>query len=477
MSDFNDNLEEERTLFNDMPPNFDIPIYDGQNHEIGDYTEEERGKVNEGYEPRMPEDSFSDPGSLERQFDSTGVTGFRNTQFEQQPPMKKTSAKVIVVIVSLLVMAAIALIITSSSLIISYFKSDKLVISEVESNLELVSEAATEVDKDKLAADYRLVEPVYNYIYDGENDGLEKYIKENKKTINLDYLDELIYSPLYYAIMCENIEAVDILLSYGADVDLYDETSGYDSPLFMAIDYEFHEIITLLVSYEANVNAINQYGATPILWATRMDAITFKHLIENGADVTAIDTMNWNILHYAAAAGNEDIYNLCLIAGIDELARTDVGYSVAHAAVFGSNVELLQKLLDKGIPLEPQLDDGTTLLHMARKDEMAFFIMNNYECDYTALDKNNLTPLHWSAYYDLGAEVLQRYIENGADVNAQDKRGMTPLMNAVPTRETVQFLIDNGANISLKDNDGYAAYDYIGEGAEYEYLKNMLRVK
>ena len=471
MSNFDENSREDETSFGDMPPNFDIPIYDGQNNEMGDYTEEEREKIDAGYEPKIQEELLPDPGSLETQFGHVGTTEAWNTQFEQQQPMKKTGAKIIVVIVALLIMAAVALSISAGSLLFSYFKSDKLVETELESESESELEVVDE---------YELVEPIYAYIEEGEDGELEKYIKNNKYALNLNYMDDERYSPLYYAIIYENVSAVDILLRHGADVELTDEEADYESPLFMAIEYADFEVIKMLLSYGANINATNQYGGTPLLYATHMSVSEYMYLVANGADTTAVDYDGWNILHYAACYGTEEMYNVCLKLGeglFDEYARTEDGYSVAHLAVAGSNISLLQILLDKGLPMELQLENGNTLLHLVTADDMAHFIMDNYECDYNALNRRNATPLHWVAYRELSPDVLQRYIDNGADVNAQDIDGVTPLMNAVPVKENVQLLIDNGADVSMKDNNGYTASDYVPNGIGSEYLKNLLRVR
>jgi len=69
------------------------------------------------------------------------------------------------------------------------------------------------------------------------------------------------------------------------------------------------------------------------------------------------------------------------------------------------------------------------------------------------------TALHWSAagYYMM--EFTEYLIEKGADVNAQDDAGKTPIMysilhsnHASNYTETLKILLENGADISIKDN-------------------------
>ena len=53
-------------------------------------------------------------------------------------------------------------------------------------------------------------------------------------------------------------------------------------------------------------------------------------------------------------------------------------------------------------------------------------------------------------------EAVKQHLANGADVNAKDD-GWTPLHNAAgySTKEMVELLISNGANVNAKNDDGW----------------------
>ena len=53
-------------------------------------------------------------------------------------------------------------------------------------------------------------------------------------------------------------------------------------------------------------------------------------------------------------------------------------------------------------------------------------------------------------------EAVKQHLANGADVNAKDD-GWTPLHNAAgySTKEMVELLISNGANVNAKNEDGW----------------------
>jgi ankyrin repeat protein len=71
-----------------------------------------------------------------------------------------------------------------------------------------------------------------------------------------------------------------------------------------------------------------------------------------------------------------------------------------------------------------------------------------YGADVNARNQSGITPLIdlcWSA--ENAIEVIKFLIDNGADVNAQDKGGNTPLHNAVNDArvDLVKLLLEHGA--------------------------------
>ncbi len=68
--------------------------------------------------------------------------------------------------------------------------------------------------------------------------------------------------------------------------------------------------------------------------------------------------------------------------------------------------------------------------------------------------------------------AMEYLLSQGADVNAKNDDGVTPLMlAATESVDAVKLLVDAGANIDAQDNQGYTALYY----APFEYIKNYLR--
>lgn len=66
------------------------------------------------------------------------------------------------------------------------------------------------------------------------------------------------------------------------------------------------------------------------------------------------------------------------------------------------------------------------------------------------------TALHWAAGRG-HAEIVRLLLENGAELEAQDYLGRTPLHAAHRHPSTVQLLLEAGANVNARDSFGATA--------------------
>ena len=87
-----------------------------------------------------------------------------------------------------------------------------------------------------------------------------------------------------------------------------------------------------------------------------------------------------------------------------------------------------------------------------------------------AKDDRGRSPLHDVAR----KEVAELLIANGANVNAKDDRGSTPLHKPANNgyKEIVELLIQKGADVNAKDGTGLTPLDYAKRHPE---IANLLR--
>lgn len=155
-------------------------------------------------------------------------------------------------------------------------------------------------------------------------------------------------------------------------------------------------------------------------------------------------------LHLAADLGRTDIVALLLASGADANARSDFhGQHVLQACfqAYGGSAWC------HGTLSEAELGDLFSVLIRYGAD------VNAKAHEYSGDDR---TILHNAAYHGL-VGVMRILVKGGAEVDAKDYAGETPLFHLVMTlgegsgdrtEETIEFLLDNGADLRARDKGG-----------------------
>ncbi|XP_014284779.1 poly [ADP-ribose] polymerase tankyrase isoform X1 [Halyomorpha halys] len=219
----------------------------------------------------------------------------------------------------------------------------------------------------------------------GDLDQVQRLLTSYPHIVNCRDLDGRHSTPLHFAAGYNRVAVVEYLLSHGADVHSKDK--GGLVPLHNACSYGHYEVTEMLVKHGANVNVADLWKFTP--------------------------------LHEAAAKGKYDIVRLLLQHGADPTKKNRDGAMAVELVKEGD-----QEVADL-------LRGNAALLDAAKRGNLArvqrLVTPENINCRDT--HGRNSTPLHLAAGYN-NVEVAEFLLENGADVNAQDKGGLIPLHNA-----------------------------------------------
>ena len=293
-----------------------------------------------------------------------------------------------------------------------------------------------------------------------------------------------------------------------AGADLYARGTYYRTPLhFAAEDSVNPAALATLLDAGADLNARDEFGWTPLhSAAANENPAVLTALLDAGADLNALDGSGRTVLHIAATANdNPAVLAALLEAGTNPNANDASGNTPLHwAAVWNGNPTTIETLLAGGA--DPTLINltGITPLELAIKEERPAEIIAvlrevivadavsapsaSVDCegwitddwklrwkfyssltpedvlacleagaDPNALDSNGRTPLQWAAGNSDDPAVLTALLDAGADPNARDKRGWTPLHWATRNNENpavLAALLDAGADATLKNDDG-----------------------
>ncbi len=168
-------------------------------------------------------------------------------------------------------------------------------------------------------------------------------------------------------------------------------------------------------------------------------------------------------------AGNADAYDQTVYEAQKKLA--ELGYDPGKPdGIRGKKTVTAIKRFqrDSGLPVTGQLDAQTEARLTNQKVPSQFSLNEAVQlndivlvkalfeagADVNARDKLGETPLHVAVVRGY-REIASLLIEKGADVNARDVRGLTPVHAAAwrGSRDTVDLLITNGADINALDKD------------------------
>jgi Ankyrin repeats (3 copies) len=167
-------------------------------------------------------------------------------------------------------------------------------------------------------------------------------------------------------------------------------------------------------------------------------------LIEKGADVKAHDNGGTTALALAAAAGDLESIRLLLSHGGDAKEADKSGLTPLIEVLENCSLPAVAALIEHGA----DVNAGNTFAGTVK---------------FGAIELIHMTPLHMAAPY-CGADVTKLLLDAGAKVNAEDIRGMTPLMLAVASEHqdagVVRLLLKAGADPNARSKAGETVLDW-----------------
>jgi len=324
-------------------------------------------------------------------------------------------------------------------------------------------------------------------------------INEMIKTSGIDTA-----TPLHIAAECNpDPEVAALLIEHGADIHARDSLGN--TPLYGAAgNSDAHpDVVALLLEYGADPTAEAYYRicghpdapceivrTTILYWAVfyPLETSAAKLLLEHGADadINALGTAGGYSrapLHSAAASGELEEIRLLLEYGADVNLKDASGRTPLH---YAESTDAVRLLLNSGADVDVSAN-GSTVLHSAARNSNALAIKLQLDsgADINAVDAHGNTPLH-SVLNPLccnppNPEAIAMLLQHGADPNSMNDGDRTPLHEAMhinnspKLKDIIKSLLEHGADINATDTHGntplHFLIDNAGELVRYQDIK------
>jgi cytohesin len=166
-------------------------------------------------------------------------------------------------------------------------------------------------------------------------------------------------------------------------------------------------------------------------------------------------------LHGALRAATRDRF-IAVIEGDLSSVRLlgSRGQTLLHDAAMVGNAELAVVLIRAGADPDAKEHEGHTPLYRASTGEVARVLLTAGAAADVPSGPTRGTPLHQAARRG-SSSVAAALLDHGANIDARDGKGQTPLRRAVNCRQLplVQLLVRRGANPRAEDNRGVTPLD------------------
>ena len=336
---------------------------------------------------------------------------------------------------------------------------------------------------------------------------------------NPEFLEKIIYEKTNltsFSVACayKRLRIVEYLLQKNANVN-HKDTRGY-TPLYLAIwkdattaKFRFNEderrsiIAMILKSEQLDVFATDNEQRNYLHCAcSEQDSETAMLLLQKEPRLNnAKDYLGRLPLHNAAFENNADVIGEMLkkdkdhpvLVADDERgiikspivnAQDDQGATALYIACHEQHFENVKMLLQFGADakIKNHVDEFTPFMAAVAKHNLDI-ISVILESDANVVnipDVGGLTPLHQLAGFPpsdekLKFEILEKLLAYGANVNAVDNVGRTPIIYAIRNRDLklVKHFINAGAELRFPDNEGGTPIHYAAKSGDIAIVREL----
>ena len=269
----------------------------------------------------------------------------------------------------------------------------------------------------------------------------------------------------------------------GKSVNVSARNKDGQTALHLAAKYREAEIARLLIAHQAILDVKDKDGRTALQRAAEFGSKpVLLALVESGSDLDLVDDEKRTVLHWAASWSWEEVVAMLLQRmESDVRAKNSYGETALHVAAQCGNRNIVRLLMARGFDLADKDKQGNNALHWAAKGQNPEIVLDLLESNPNLVNDRCIawqSPLHLATTWG-NAGVVQALLWGGAQVQATDDFGMTPLHCAAKQGDTQiakMILQDGRVDVNVEDHRGRTPLYIACEWYNREVVNMLLRI-
>ncbi|QQR53989.1 ankyrin repeat domain-containing protein [bacterium] len=286
-------------------------------------------------------------------------------------------------------------------------------------------------------------------------------LKDNVKLLNDK--NRSGFSPFLLAVVSENVEIVDLLLSHGFELNTIDYEK--QNPFHWAVLRKNENLLAKLLEKQdlAAINQKNSEGLCPFVLAGQNGFWVegALKLLAAGADLHTVDNDGNTILHHVVLNKNSELISKILEKQDRAAVNQKNSKGLCPLVLAGQNsfwVEGALKLVASGADLHTVDNDGNTILHHAVMNKNSELVSKILEKQDLAVvnqkNRSGLCALVLAGQNGFWVEGALQLLTAGADLHTVDTDGNTILHHAVMNKnsELVSIILQKEPALTTQAN-------------------------